>query len=60
MSYGFIRNFGRKFYPKKTTRYCKLEFEWNDISLSWILLKDLKPSHHVELAEYSVANNTEY
>ena len=46
--------------PKKTTRGWKSEVECKDGSLIWILLKDIKPSNPVELAEYVVANNVEY
>ena len=46
-------------HPNNTTRGYKLEVEGNYGSLICIPLKDLKASNPVELAEYSVANNTE-
>ena len=54
---GFIINCGGNLHTKKTTRGWKLEVEWKDGTLSWILLKDLKASNFVEIAEYAVANN---
>ena len=56
---GFIRSRGRNVHAKKTTRGWKLEVEWKDVTLSWILLKDFKYSNPVELAEYTVAKYIE-
>ena len=56
---GFIRSDGGNLHAKKKTRGCKLEVKWKDETLSWILLKDLKASNTVELAQYSAANNKE-
>ena len=39
-----------------TTRGWKLVVEWEDRSVNWVPLKDLKQSNPVELAGYSVAN----
>ena len=47
---GFIRSLGRDLHAKKTTIGCKLEVVWKDVTLSWIPLKYLKPSNHVELS----------
>jgi hypothetical protein len=41
---------------KKTTKGWKIRVKWNDGSLDWLPLKDLKDSNLVELAEYAVAN----
>ena len=46
----FITSRGGKPNPNKKTIGCKLELEWNYVSLIWILLKDLKASNYVELA----------
>ena len=56
---GFIRSSGRNPHDNKTNKALKLEVKCKDGTLSWIPLKDLKPSNPVELAEYSVANNIE-
>ena len=40
---------------KKSTRGWKHRIRWKDGSEAWIPLKDLKESHHVEIAEYAVA-----
>jgi hypothetical protein len=40
---------------RKTTISWKLLIQWADNSKSWILLKDIKESHSVKLAEFSKA-----
>ena len=55
----FMRSHGGNLHAKKITRGWKLEVEWEDGTLSWIPLKDLKASNPVGLSEYVVANNTE-
>lgn len=42
--------------PKRTTCGWKLCVRWKDDSTSWVPLKDLKESHPVQVAEYTVAN----
>ena len=49
---GFIRSHGGNLHNKKTTRGWKLEVEWKDETVSWILLKDIKASNSVETSEY--------
>ena len=41
---------------KPTTKGWKLEVAWKDGSTSWVLLKDLKESFPIELAEYAMSN----
>ena len=53
----FIRSCGRKLHANNTTIGWKLEVEWKDGTLRWILLKDLKTSNPVKLSEYAVSNN---
>ena len=43
-----------------TTPGCSFPVEWKDGSSDWILLKDMKASYPVQVAEYAVANNIEY
>ena len=57
MSNGFIRSRIRNIQAKKSTRGWKLEVDWKDGTLRWILLKDLKTSNPVKLSEYAVSNN---
>ncbi len=46
--------------PKITTVGWKLQVEWKDAGsmswVSWVVLKDLKESNPLELAEYAIAN----
>jgi hypothetical protein len=42
--------------PKITTQGWQLLMMWKDKSMSWVMLKDLKASNPVELAEYVVVN----
>jgi hypothetical protein len=39
-----------------TTQGWQLLVLWKDKSMSWVKLKDLKASNHVDLAEYAVVN----
>jgi hypothetical protein len=41
---------------KRTTRGWQLLVEWKEGGSDWILLKDLKESYPVEVAEYAIAN----
>ena len=50
----FFHN-GRE-HKKKTTRGWQLCILWKDGSTSWEMLKDLKESYPLEVAEYAVAN----
>ena len=50
-SNGFIISLGGNLHAKKTTRGWKLEVEWKDVTLIWIMLKDIKSSKPIELAD---------
>ena len=41
---------------RRSTKGWQLLVQWKDRSTSWTLLKDLKESNPVEVAEYAVAN----
>ena len=43
--------------PIITTKGWEIYVKWKDQSTSWVLLKDLKESNPVELAEYAVSQN---
>ena len=53
---GFIKLSSGNLNCKRTTCGWKILVEWNDGSVDWVTLKDLKYSNPVELAEYAVAN----
>ena len=53
----FVRSCGGNLHAKKRNRGWKLEFEWEDGTLSWLPLKYLKASNPVKLAEYAVEKN---
>ena len=52
----FIKSIIGNLNRKGTTCGRKLLVEWKDGSVDWVLLKDLKQSKPVELAEYAMAN----
>ena len=39
---------------RETTKGWKILVQWKDGSSTWIAMKDMKDSYHVQLAEYSV------
>ena len=53
---GKLRRYNGNERRKVTTRSWKLLVEWRDGQTSWIDLKDLKESNHIEVTEYAVAN----
>ena len=51
----FVKN-GRS-YKRRSTKVWKLCCQWKDGSTSWQKLADLKESHPVEVAEYSISQD---
>ena len=56
MSNGFATSKNGDKVPKQTMIGWKFLVEWNNGSLDWTELKDLKESNPVEIAEHAVAN----
>jgi hypothetical protein len=52
---GFVLHNGRR-TPKRTTKGWNMLVQWKDATTTWLLLKDLKESNPVQLAEYAVAH----
>ena len=53
---GFIKSSSGNLHRNRTTCGFKLLVEWKYGSVDWVIIKDLKQSNPVDLAEYSVAN----
>ena len=56
ISDGMICSHNGNMFPKKAMQGWYLLVEWKDRYSSWVLLKYLKASNPVELAEYTVGN----
>jgi len=52
---GFITSFNGNWHKKKTTKEWDICVEWHNGTTSWVL-KDVKQSSPLELADYAVAN----
>jgi len=53
---GFTISYNGNVHPKKTTKGWDISVEWRDGSTSWLLLRDVKDSNPLELAQYAIAN----